>query len=118
MSMKKLVLVICAALVVGVSAWFFVLRENGNEYETFIVEPGDFIQQISTAGTVVSADSVELGFAQSGRVARTYVEVGNNVMAGAVLEELENGDLQATILQKKAAREPPKTELVSLQEGS
>jgi len=118
MSMKKLVLVICAALVMGVSAWFFVLRENGNGCETFVVEPGDFIQQISTAGTVVSADSVELGFAQSGRVARTYVEVGNNVMAGAVLAELENGDLQATILQKKAALETTKSDLVSLQEGS
>ena len=52
MSMKKLVLVICAALVMGVSAWFFVLRENGNGCETFVVEPGDFIQQISIMGYI------------------------------------------------------------------
>jgi len=83
-----------------------------------VVEPGDFIQQVALAGTVVAADSVDLGFAQTGRLGHMYAKVGDDVVAGAVLAELENDDLYAQVLQKKAAVETARAELDSLQEGS
>lgn len=116
--MRKILFVICVAFVAGAGIWFFVLKEKDNDYETSVVELGYFIQQIALAGTVVAADSVDLGFAQTGRVAHMYAKVGDSVATGAVLAELENGDLYAQVLQKKAAVETAQAELVSLQEGS
>ena len=113
----KSVFGVFVALIIGMSVWFFVLKENGNRYETLVIEPGDFIQQIAVAGTVVASDSVDLGFAQTGRVAGIYARVGDNVAAGAVLAKLENDDLHAEVLKKKAAVETAKADLVSLQEG-
>lgn len=118
MRMKKIISIACSAFLVGAGVWYFFVKENGNQYQIFVVEPGDFNQQISAAGSVVAADSVDLGFAQSGRVAHIYGKVGDDVGIGGVLGELENADLQAQLLQKKAALETTKADFVSLQEGS
>lgn len=100
------------------AVWFFFFRSTAAPLQTLTVHRGDFIEQVAVAGTVEAAQNVNLGFAQSGRVSGVYARVGDRVAAGALLAEIENGDLRATVLQKQAALENAQAKLQSLQEGT
>ena len=87
--------------IVGISGFIFLNNRSGNE-ETFIVKKGDFLQQVSVSGSVIATKDVDLAFSQTGRISNVYVGVGDNVIRGTILASIENGDLRAEILQKKA----------------
>jgi RND family efflux transporter MFP subunit len=91
-----------AAAILIIGGYFFFGR-GGGAGVTFTITPGDFREQVSVSGTVTAAQNVALGFAASGRIVGTYAKVGQRVGAGTVLAETDNGDLAATLEQKKAA---------------
>ena len=88
-------------LVVLVVLWL-VFSGNGASTQTLTVTRGDFLQQVSVAGKVKAANDVNLGFSQGGRVTRVYAKVGDQAYAGAVLAEVENGDLRASVKREEA----------------
>jgi len=106
---------ILAVLAVGYAVFF---RTGGPAEELLVVHPGDFLQQVSVSGKVVSAQEVDLGFSQGGRVAGVYVKVGQKVSVGTTLASIENGDLRAGVLQKQAALETQQAKLASLKAGT
>ncbi len=108
---------VSAAVILGGAA-FIAFSDRGPQFETLTVKAEDFIQQVSVSGTVVPAQQVELGFTQSGRIARVSVKVGDRVAAGRVLAEIDSGDLYAQLLQREAALEAQKAKLLSLQQGT
>src|SRR3989344_6016107 len=107
-----------ALVVILALLWFFFVRNGGGDIETLTVVRGDFLQQVSVSGNVAAADDVDLGFSQAGRGAGVYVTVGQRVARGAVLSEIENGDLRAAVLQKEAALEIERADLASLKAGT
>lgn len=72
------------------------------EAETMVVAAQDFTAAVSVAGTVVSAQDVDLGFAAGGRIGAVYVKAGDRVAAGTVLASLENGDVRAALQRARA----------------
>lgn len=114
----KLTLIIVAAVVASAGGWALFFLNRGDEPRTISVERRDFIQQVSVAGTVKASRAVDLGFAQSGRVSATYVSAGERVARGAVIAEIENGDLRASVLQREAALESAEAKLASLEAGT
>ncbi len=93
-----------AAAAVAIVALLFTYyaTKAPNYGATMVIVPGNFDEQVSVSGTVVAAQNVALGFAANGRIAATYARVGQQVGAGTVLAEIENGDLAAAVAQKKA----------------
>lgn len=87
--------------VVGILG-FTVVKNGSNAEETLIVKKENFLQQVSISGKVISSESVDLAFSQTGRVSNVYVDVGDEVAKGTILASIENGDVRAEILQKKA----------------
>lgn len=114
--LKKPVLYIPLILVVfGVA--LSLGRGDGSAATTFIATRGDFIQQVSVSGRVVSRESVDLVFSQAGRVAVAYAAVGDIVGAGTVLASVENEDARAEIVQKEAALAAAEARLRALRAG-
>lgn len=110
---------IAAVVIVCVgAAGFSVLRTNTQNNNTLVVHPKEFLQQVSVSGTVVAAQDAELGFTASGRVARSYARVGDVVRAGAVLAEIDNGDLRAAVAQREATLASQQAKLDSLRAGT
>ena len=107
-----------AALVVVAGGVLLFGGVSKNTGETLTVERQDFIQEVSLSGKVIAARDVNLGFSQGGRVSRVYVKIGEAVSVGRVLAEIENGELRAAVLQKKAALEREKATLASLEAGT
>ncbi|MEI7720172.1 MAG: efflux RND transporter periplasmic adaptor subunit [bacterium] len=114
---KKTIVGIGALLcLVLVGVLFF--KSGGGTDQTEVVQPGDFLQQVSVSGKVVAAQDVELGFSGGGRVSYVRARVGDTVAAGTVLAEIENGDARATVAQKQAVLASQQAKLESLQNGT
>lgn len=105
-----------AVLVIG---GFFVFGGNGDDIgATLTVTRGDFAQQVSVSGSVIAAKDVDLGFATSGRISGVYASVGRRVGAGTILAETENGDLIATLSQRRFALTEAQANLAALRAGT
>ncbi|MDE2071709.1 MAG: efflux RND transporter periplasmic adaptor subunit [Patescibacteria group bacterium] len=107
-----------ALLVVLAGGWYAFGRGTQGDRQILIVHPGLFAEQVSVSGTVVAAQDVDLGFAESGRVSYVYASVGAQVLRGATLAEIENGDLRALVAQKQAALAQAQATLASLRAGT
>lgn len=107
-----------AALLVAGLALFFLIRDGNGGAETLVIEPTDFVGQVTVVGTVVSPRAVDLGFTQSGRIAFVYARPGDAVASGRTLANIENGDIRALLLQKQAALDMQRAKLVSLEQGT
>jgi RND family efflux transporter MFP subunit len=107
---------IAALVAIALIALYILLRPSSAP-ETILVEPGEFVQQVSLSGKVIAAQDVDLGFAMGGRVTRVYVAVGDRVSAGQTLAEVENGDLAAALSQRAAARASQEAKLDALIAG-
>ena len=114
---KTLVYAALVIVAAGVGIAWMYQSGNGGE-ETFVVRAGGFLQQVSISGKVVAAQHVDLGFTQSGRISRVYVEVGQTVSANAILAEIENADVRAMLLQRQAMLEAEEARLRALEEGT
>ncbi|MDZ4227159.1 MAG: hypothetical protein U1D26_01645, partial [Patescibacteria group bacterium] len=106
------------APVAAVGAWAIVSSQNGGPEAVIVVQPGDFVEQVSIAGSVKAAHEVDLGFEQSGRVSAVYASVGQVVGAGAALASLSYGDLSASVAQKEAALAMQEAKLEGLKVGA
>ena len=118
MKTPKFLYIIIPLFIAGLIAGFFIVKKrNGNE-NLLTVHPGDFVQQVSVSGKVVAAESVDLAFSQTGRIASVYAKVGDKVLQGTVIASIENGDARAEILQKEAAYTAAEARLASLEVGT
>lgn len=110
--------IIIIVAILGIGSFVFLRNGGGNENQTLIVKKGDFVKQVFVSGNVRATNNVDLGFAQSGRVSGVYVKVGDTVVQGKVLAEIENGDVRAAVLQKQASVENERAVLASLEQGT
>lgn len=104
-----------AVLLIG---GYVAFGRDENPGATLTIAPGDFTEQVRVSGTVIAAQDVALGFAANGRIAGTYAKVGTHVYAGAIIAEIENGDLIASLAQKEAALAQAQANLASLISGT
>ncbi len=107
-----------AALAVVALGGYFFFGRGADTGATLVIVPGEFRTQVSVSGTVIAARGANLGFAATGRISAVYADVGERVGAGAVLAEMENGDLAAALAQKRSALAETEADLASLRAGT
>lgn len=90
-----------AVLVVILLAFYF-LRGGATKVESVTVVKGDVVQQVAVTGKTVAVQDISIGFDKTGRVSRSYADVGSKVKAGDTLVVLENADLAAQVAQARA----------------
>ncbi|MEK7211656.1 MAG: efflux RND transporter periplasmic adaptor subunit, partial [Patescibacteria group bacterium] len=85
--------------------YFYATRTVKPKYDFVGVKRGDITQEASVTGRVKPAESVDLAFERSGKVAKVAAKIGDRVRVGAMLVSLVNGDIAAQLLQAKAKLE-------------
>lgn len=108
--------IVLAAVVFG-GYWFF-FRPEQPVYETVIAKRGDVIQEVSVTGRVKPAQSVNLAFERSGKVAEAFVKVGDKVKAGQALIALDNSELSSQLKQSEASLDSARAKLAELKRGA
>jgi len=72
------------------------------EYTTVLAEHGELKQSVDATGKVESAETIELNFKTTGRIAQIYVKAGDKVTAGQRLAMLEAGALNSSVADAQA----------------
>jgi RND family efflux transporter MFP subunit len=109
--------VVLAIIVLFVGKIFLFPSQEGVG-DTFLVSARDFPQQVSVSGSVIAARDADLGFATSGRISGVYAHVGQRVLAGTIIAEIENGDWVATLAQRRFALKEAEAKLATLRSGT
>ncbi|HEV7701888.1 MAG TPA: efflux RND transporter periplasmic adaptor subunit [Candidatus Paceibacterota bacterium] len=81
---------------------YLIFGRGGGNSETFTVARADVSQSVILSGKVQTTDRADLGFAGSGRLSGIFVKNNQTVGKGAVLAQLEIGDLLADLKIKQA----------------
>lgn len=115
---KKPSVWVVIALIVGATVWG-VMQWGGEKvaYDTIEAKRANIERTVSVTGKVKPAESVELAFEKSGRVASVRVAVGAKVTVGALLVELEHADLSAQRAEGEAARAVQLAKLAEMKKG-
>jgi HlyD family secretion protein len=87
-------------------------------YETLVVARHTLVQEVSVIGRVKSAESVDLAFENSGRVARVLAQIGDRVESGEVLVYLDDAELLANLAGARADVKAQETKLQELRRGT
>jgi HlyD family secretion protein len=102
---KKWFYIVSGIILIIILIIIFSGGEPKPEYITATAEKAELIQEVSVTGTVKPAESVELAFEKTGRVAAVYATVGKEVRKGQILASLSSGDLYAQLQQAQASLE-------------
>lgn len=103
-----------AAVALGI--WMFARRGSG--IETVQARRGTIAEEVSVTGRVVPAQTVDLAFEKSGRVAAVTADVGQVVAAGQTIVRLENGDLSADLAEAEANLKVEKAQFEEVRRGT
>src|ERR1700690_2075207 len=114
------IFIISVAVVVALAsialAYVFTTPHSTGSY----VNPtrGTIVEEVDAPGTVTAANTVDLSFDTSGRIAYVGAPVGAHVAVGATLATLSGADLSAALEQAKAGLAVQQAKLAGLQAGA
>src|SRR3989344_2752120 len=115
--MKKIIKIHRKYLITGLIAvvvvLYFVFGRGENGRGEYVVGNANLTQSVVLSGKVTTSDKADLGFAASGRVSQIFIKNNQKVNKGAVLTQLEIGDLLADLKIKQANLRQENTEIES-----
>ena len=101
-SKKQIIWTITITVIAIIGILFFNSHKTTAPQNTFIIKRGDVIQEVSVTGRVKAASTVDLSFEKSGRIQNVYVKVGNRVLQGALIAEIESAGALASLQETEA----------------
>jgi len=93
-------------------------RDRAPDLDFIVAKRGDLVQEVSVTGRVKASESVELAFENGGKISRAYADIGDKVLKGQLLVELENADLTAQLMQAEANTKAQRAKLDELKRGT
>ncbi len=102
-------------IVGGIILW---AKDSPEGPEFVVAERGELIQEVNVTGRVKAAQSLDLAFEKSGRVAQVYVNVGDKIGVGWPLVRLWAGELVAQLSEAEANVDAEEARLSELERGS
>ena len=115
---KPVIIISAAAILIIIVFGYFYFKQEAPEYNFIVAKKIDLIQEVSVNGKVKPAESVNLSFEKSGKIAAIYVNVNDDVKTGKILASLENKSVSAQLLQAEANFEYEKAKLDELKRGA
>lgn len=100
---KKFIIIFIIIIAIGgATVFYFASKKDTSTIDFIIAERKDIVQEVSVTGRVKPADSVDLAFEGSGRIATVNVSISDVVSQGQLLARLENSDKRAELAKAKA----------------
>jgi len=115
---KKVIITIIVVLVIGFIGYKIFGGNGGPEYILEKVAYGTVIKEVSETGMVKVSEQANLGFKNSGKISKIYVDVGDEVVAGQKLVKLDTTQLYIELSEAQAALDVTNADYNSLLAGS
>ncbi len=116
---KKIIFgIIIAFVVLAIVVWRGFIKEKEPEFLLAKAEMGAVVREVSETGSVKISDKIELGFNNSGRLEKIYVETGYKVETGQKLAQLDASQLYIELSESQAALEVTQADYNKLLAGS
>jgi HlyD family secretion protein len=101
--MKKAVIFIIIAMIIGTSAYFILKRDNSKaDYKTEKVDKGDIQLTVTATGTVNAVVNVQVGTQVSGTISEIFVDYNSLVKKGQLLAQIDPANFESQVAQAKA----------------
>lgn len=110
--------VIGAIVIIVFILLYLVFHRGKSTYQFVSVTEGPITETVSVTGNTTPMQSVQLGFQNSGTIARINYQLGSSVGAGAVVAELNTASLSAALAQAQANVDAEQATLAGLEAGS
>jgi multidrug efflux pump subunit AcrA (membrane-fusion protein) len=101
-STKQIIWIIVILSVVILGFMFFGRTKTTPTANTTTVTRGDINQEVSVTGRIKPTTTTDLSFEKSGRITGVYTRVGDHVVTGTLLAEVESSSAQASLLEATA----------------
>jgi len=98
---KKTYLILIIIIAIIGSVFYFSKKKSKTEYSTETIKKGDIVQTVSTTGTLVSPNQVDLSFKENGNIKDILVDVGDSVKSGQRVAMLDAGAMFQSIAAAK-----------------
>ena len=117
---KKPISIISLTIILGliIGGYLYFNRGSGSGFNTIVVKRGNIIAKVSATGHVKPAQSVDLAFEKSGKISKIYAGVGDKVVSGSMLVQLNNSDIYAQLVGAQANLKTEQAELDQLKIGT
>ena len=99
---RRWLLLLIIALVVGLTAAFFLKPKNEVQYFTTKADRGDIHQVVQATGTINAVITVQVGSQVSGTISKLYADFNSKVKQGQVIAEIDPRLFQGAVLQARA----------------
>lgn len=116
--LKRRLIVIPAALIVGGVLVYAVMRGRQPQAETITVQRGTITQEVNITGKTKPAEDVDLAFEKGGKIAKVETKVGNRVTIGQILAALDVSELTADLGEAEANADTQRAKLNELKRGT
>ena len=119
MSIKKAIIILIIIGTIGSLGLFIAFRGGDNIiYTTTEIKTGNIIQTVSETGTIKASQEINLSFLNTGRLAKIYFKIGDQVEPGVLLAELDYGELNISRNEAKANLDVTRENLKKLLAGA
>jgi len=115
---KRTKIILGFVLIVIIIIGIFVFKPKAQTYEWDTAKKGDVVKEISANGTVEATSEIDLKFKSSGTIDKIFNKVGDKVKKGAVLAQLNTGEVYSQYLQAQASYNQAKAKLGQLLAGA
>lgn len=116
---KSIIIIAVIILIILVAGAYFLFRgSHAPAYSFVAVKSGEIQEEADLTGNVKPAESVDLAFERSAKIAAANFKVGDQVKAGEIIASLNSSDLAAQLMQAQAARDVQAAMLKNLQAGT
>ncbi len=115
---KIIIIVVILIIVIALGSYKLFFADKESSYSFATVKIGDVIQEISAIGQVRKGEEIELGFKETGRIEKTYVQVGQEIEFGQELIKLETTQLYIQLREARATLDLAQAELDKLLAGA
>lgn len=115
---KKIQFIIISLVVGGAIFGFYVWNSKKIPYELITVQKGDIVQTVSASGKVEPPSEIKLRFKNSGKLMALRVKIGDEVVPGEILAEMDMSQLKADMADMQAGINLQKAKLSQLLAGN
>ncbi|MEK7636393.1 MAG: efflux RND transporter periplasmic adaptor subunit [Patescibacteria group bacterium] len=116
--LKKAFIVPLAIIIGIVGVYYIFFKSSTPKLETIEVVRGTVAEEVIVTGKIKPTESVSLSFEGSGKVRRVFSRVGDRILTGQILVELDQKELSAELLQMEASVATQNAKLDQLRQGT